>query len=137
VKLIDAHEQVADTGENVSSQRQSFKLAAYGVKQGGIGSILAGGFNLRKKGSKKDASGHEETKPVQTSPSHQQSQQQQKEPSQQSITKANDSTGVKSSAECGKNTKMDGSFTTLLILEAQSENSLLLFNTYSRKSHGY
>jgi hypothetical protein len=125
VKLIDAHEQVADTGENVSSQRQSFKLAAYGVKQGGIGSILAGGFNLRKKGSKKDASGHEETKPAQTSPSQQQSQQQGKEPSQQSITEANDSIGVKSSAECGKNTRMDGSFTTLLyIREAQSDLSL-------------
>ena len=26
-----------------------FKLAAYGVKQGGIGSILAGGMHLRKK----------------------------------------------------------------------------------------
>lgn len=26
----------------------SFKLAAYGVKQGGIGSILAGGFSLKR-----------------------------------------------------------------------------------------
>lgn len=26
----------------------AFKLAAYGVKQGGIGSILAGGFSLKR-----------------------------------------------------------------------------------------
>lgn len=30
----------------------TFKLAAYGVKQGGIGSILAGGMGLRKKPGK-------------------------------------------------------------------------------------
>ncbi|KAI8093275.1 SH3 domain-containing protein [Halteromyces radiatus] len=60
VKLIDAHEQSMDVDENDKNKRQSFKLAAYGVKQGGIGSILAGGFNLRKKTSKKDAVPQEE-----------------------------------------------------------------------------
>lgn len=29
----------------------AFKLASYGVKQGGIGSILAGGFSLKRNGT--------------------------------------------------------------------------------------
>lgn len=134
MKLIDAHEQVADAGESDASRRQSFKLAAYGVKQGGIGSILAGGFNLRKKGSKKDATGHEDAKSAQSSPSQQQNQQQQREPSQQSVTKANDSTGVKSSAEYGKSRRMDRSFTNLLyIRKSQTDISLSLFLSFSLK----
>ncbi|KAI8080334.1 SH3 domain-containing protein [Thamnidium elegans] len=35
-------------GDDDSKAKNSFKLAAYGVKQGGIGSILAGGFSLKK-----------------------------------------------------------------------------------------
>ncbi|KAI9359129.1 SH3 domain-containing protein [Pilaira anomala] len=35
-------------GDDDSKAKNSFKLAAYGVKQGGIGSILAGGFSLKR-----------------------------------------------------------------------------------------
>ncbi|KAG2227145.1 hypothetical protein INT45_003875 [Circinella minor] len=54
VKLVDATEQLessdtANTSGDSKSTKSPFKLAAYGVKQGGIGSILAGGMNLRKK----------------------------------------------------------------------------------------
>ncbi|ORZ18827.1 SH3 domain-containing protein [Absidia repens] len=60
VDIIDAsQEQTSGPDENDKTKRQSFKLAAYGVKQGGIGSILAGGFNLRKKGSKKETPPHQ------------------------------------------------------------------------------
>ncbi|KAI8337010.1 SH3 domain-containing protein [Chlamydoabsidia padenii] len=103
VKLIDAHEQVPDGGDNDSSRRQSFKLAAYGVKQGGIGSILAGGFSLRKKGAKKDTSNHEEPKPTSSSSSssQQQQDQQQKGPSQQPapVNRANEATETQAAKE--------------------------------------
>jgi hypothetical protein len=33
---------------NYFYKEDAFKLAAYGVKQGGIGSILAGGFSLKR-----------------------------------------------------------------------------------------
>lgn len=56
MKVIHSQE-VAD--ENDAGQRQSFKLAAYGVKQGGIGSILAGGLSLRRKGHKREEPGQE------------------------------------------------------------------------------
>ncbi|SAL98162.1 hypothetical protein [Absidia glauca] len=61
VKIIDSQEMMSPNvaDENDAGQRQSFKLAAYGVKQGGIGSILAGGFSLRKKGHKREESGPE------------------------------------------------------------------------------
>ncbi|KAG0171161.1 hypothetical protein DFQ28_000231 [Apophysomyces sp. BC1034] len=50
VKVIEAHEEMeATTEDGDPGSRHGFKLAAYGVKQGGIGSILAGGFLSRKK----------------------------------------------------------------------------------------
>ncbi|KAF7727110.1 hypothetical protein EC973_007971 [Apophysomyces ossiformis] len=50
VKIIEANEESGSAAEEVDPRsRHGFKLAAYGVKQGGIGSILAGGFPLRKK----------------------------------------------------------------------------------------
>ncbi|CDH56114.1 predicted protein [Lichtheimia corymbifera JMRC:FSU:9682] len=54
VKIIDSTETMEEA-ETSTSNRNSFKLAAYGVKQGGIGSILAGaagGMGLRKKAPK-------------------------------------------------------------------------------------
>ncbi|CAO3597902.1 unnamed protein product [Absidia cylindrospora] len=72
VDIIDAsQDQISGPDENDKTKRQSFKLAAYGVKQGGIGSILAGGFNLRKKGSKKETPPHQESTPVQQQQSEQ------------------------------------------------------------------
>ncbi|KAI8143851.1 SH3 domain-containing protein [Fennellomyces sp. T-0311] len=50
VKLVDAAEIESADGADAKTGKNSFKLAAYGVKQGGIGSILAGGMGLRKKG---------------------------------------------------------------------------------------
>lgn len=42
-----------------------FKLAAFGVKQGGIGSLLAGGFpGLKKTPAKHEEPAEEESKPV-------------------------------------------------------------------------
>lgn len=35
----------------LNNLEDAFKLASYGVKQGGIGSILAGGFNLKRTGT--------------------------------------------------------------------------------------
>ncbi|KAI9491339.1 SH3 domain-containing protein [Zychaea mexicana] len=51
VKPVDAAEELesSDTTADAKPGKNSFKLAAYGVKQGGIGSILAGGMSLRKK----------------------------------------------------------------------------------------
>lgn len=60
VKIIDSTDAMEEA-ETPTSNRNSFKLAAYGVKQGGIGSILAGaagGMGLRKKAPK---SAEEET----------------------------------------------------------------------------
>jgi hypothetical protein len=43
----------------------TFRLAAYGVKQGGIGSVLAGGFPMLKKtGRKPETSGSEQANTV-------------------------------------------------------------------------
>ncbi|KAI9304849.1 SH3 domain-containing protein [Cunninghamella echinulata] len=70
VKLIDTHEQDTEINDQDKSKRQSFKLAAYGVKQGGIGSILAGGFSLRKKSTKRDSlSSSEDNQSVSPPPS--------------------------------------------------------------------
>lgn len=45
----------------------TFRLAAYGVKQGGIGSVLAGGFPMLKKtGRKPEASSNEQANTVRT-----------------------------------------------------------------------
>ncbi|ORY96518.1 SH3 domain-containing protein [Syncephalastrum racemosum] len=65
VKIIDATEEV-EHGDAPSAidhdgkSKPSFKLAAYGVKQGGIGSILAGGMGLRKKSTKRTSVAEEE-----------------------------------------------------------------------------
>lgn len=70
MKLIDTHEQDTEINDQDKSKRQSFKLAAYGVKQGGIGSILAGGFSLRKKSTKRDSlSSSEDNQAVSPPPS--------------------------------------------------------------------
>jgi hypothetical protein len=42
----------------------AFKLAAYGVKQGGIGAVMAGGFPLLKKTGKKAESPNGQQSPV-------------------------------------------------------------------------
>ncbi|KAI8638634.1 SH3 domain-containing protein [Parasitella parasitica] len=39
------HVELVEEGDH---DKDTFKLASYGVKQGGIGSILAGGFNLKR-----------------------------------------------------------------------------------------
>ncbi|ORX62162.1 hypothetical protein DM01DRAFT_1073510 [Hesseltinella vesiculosa] len=53
VKVIEAKEEPV---EEDKTKRQSFKLAAYGVKQGGIGSILSGGILRKKTAPKKEES---------------------------------------------------------------------------------
>ncbi|KAI8059640.1 SH3 domain-containing protein [Gongronella butleri] len=65
VKIIDAKDHPL---EEDKTKRQSFKLAAYGVKQGGIGSILAGGMGLRKKGGPAPTK-HDDQPPTTTTPS--------------------------------------------------------------------
>lgn len=71
MKLIDAHEQDSYINEQDNTKRQSFKLAMYGVKQGGIGSILAGGLNLRKKQPKRDSvSSEDNNQPTPPQPSN-------------------------------------------------------------------
>ncbi|CAO3578103.1 unnamed protein product [Absidia cylindrospora] len=89
VKLIDAHEQVPDVDENDKSRRQSFKLAAYGVKQGGIGSILAGGFSLKKKGTKKE----------ETTSTQQQQPQSQQHTTEQPSARASDNKSLHDNSE--------------------------------------
>jgi hypothetical protein len=42
----------------------AFKLAAYGVKQGGIGAVMAGGFPMLKKTGKRPESVTEQSSPV-------------------------------------------------------------------------
>ncbi|KAI9270764.1 SH3 domain-containing protein [Phascolomyces articulosus] len=49
VKLVDEAESADTATADTKPSKSPFKLAAYGVKQGGIGSILAGGMHLRKK----------------------------------------------------------------------------------------
>ncbi|KAI8879754.1 SH3-domain-containing protein [Backusella circina FSU 941] len=51
VQLLDDE----NTGNDTKS-KNGFKLAAYGVKQGGIGSILAGGFNTKRRSSTRSSS---------------------------------------------------------------------------------
>ncbi|KAI7890299.1 SH3 domain-containing protein [Mucor mucedo] len=46
VELVEEGEHPEDNDSK--SKKDAFKLAAYGVKQGGIGSILAGGFSLKR-----------------------------------------------------------------------------------------
>ncbi|KAL9548460.1 hypothetical protein MBANPS3_005673 [Mucor bainieri] len=49
---VEFVEEGVHPGDNDSkSKKDAFKLASYGVKQGGIGSILAGGFNLKRTGT--------------------------------------------------------------------------------------
>jgi hypothetical protein len=45
----------------------AFKLAAYGVKQGGIGSILAGGFSLKRSSTRNSMSAERPTSTNSTS----------------------------------------------------------------------
>ncbi|KAI7863217.1 hypothetical protein BDF14DRAFT_1845770 [Spinellus fusiger] len=53
-----AHSEGSEDSEEVN--RPAFKLAAFGIKQGGIGSLLAGGFpSLKKAGSPKKTSPEE------------------------------------------------------------------------------
>ncbi|KAL0141820.1 SH3 domain-containing protein [Mucor lusitanicus] len=57
-------------GDNDSkSKKDAFKLASYGVKQGGIGSILAGGFNLKRTGTSSNRASLNE-KPASNGPSN-------------------------------------------------------------------
>lgn len=51
---------------HAQGSKPAFKLAAYGVKQGGIGSLLAGGFPGLKKtaGPKKQSPPADHEKPV-------------------------------------------------------------------------
>lgn len=46
VELVE--ESQAPHEDDTKAKKDAFKLAAYGVKQGGIGSILAGGFSLKR-----------------------------------------------------------------------------------------
>ncbi|KAI8337255.1 SH3 domain-containing protein [Chlamydoabsidia padenii] len=87
VELIDTQQKRSPDATD-AGQRQSFKLAAYGVKQGGIGSILAGGFNLRKNGHKKDELGLDQAEST-----HEQ---------QGVIGTKGGNTGIKSADECEK-----------------------------------
>ncbi|CAO3622468.1 unnamed protein product [Mucor fragilis] len=49
---VEFVEEGVHPGDNDSkTKKDAFKLASYGVKQGGIGSILAGGFNLKRTGT--------------------------------------------------------------------------------------
>ncbi|KAK4519756.1 uncharacterized protein ATC70_009997 [Mucor velutinosus] len=49
---VEFVEEGVHPGDNDSKlKKDAFKLASYGVKQGGIGSILAGGFNLKRTGT--------------------------------------------------------------------------------------
>ncbi|KAG0178868.1 hypothetical protein DFQ29_002903 [Apophysomyces sp. BC1021] len=58
-----------DAGEEGEAGKPGFKLAAFGVKQGGIGSLLAGGFPvLKKAGKKEDVSTNTAASPTQSSP---------------------------------------------------------------------
>ncbi|KAJ2960928.1 hypothetical protein NQZ79_g3773 [Umbelopsis isabellina] len=61
--------QSADETEVDNKPKQGFKLAAYGVKQGGIGSLLAGGIPvLRPGGAKRSPSQDSGSKPEVQSP---------------------------------------------------------------------
>lgn len=50
VSVIKADESASDGPQDQGDQPKPFKLAAYGVKQGGIGSLFAGGIPPLKKG---------------------------------------------------------------------------------------
>ncbi|CAO3666109.1 unnamed protein product [Umbelopsis ramanniana] len=69
VKVIESknEEEAASEGESeqaaASKPRNAFKLAAYGVKQGGIGAVMAGGFPMLKKTGKRPESANEQSSP--------------------------------------------------------------------------
>ncbi|KAG2227617.1 hypothetical protein INT45_002302 [Circinella minor] len=61
-----ASESTEEGASSAEPSKPAFKLAAYGVKQGGIGSVLAGGFpSLKKTGGSKKSS---ESEPKPASP---------------------------------------------------------------------
>ncbi|KAI9286580.1 SH3 domain-containing protein [Umbelopsis sp. AD052] len=69
VKVIESknEEEIASEGESeqaaTSKPKNAFRLAAYGVKQGGIGAVMAGGFPLLKKTGKRPESVTEQQPP--------------------------------------------------------------------------
>ncbi|KAI8578029.1 hypothetical protein K450DRAFT_248695 [Umbelopsis ramanniana AG] len=69
VKVIESknEEETASEGESeqaaTSKPKNAFRLAAYGVKQGGIGAVMAGGFPLLKKTGKRPDSATEQQPP--------------------------------------------------------------------------
>ncbi|KAL1933357.1 hypothetical protein VTP01DRAFT_7447 [Rhizomucor pusillus] len=70
VKLVETMEENEPNAEQ--KPKSTFKLAAYGVKQGGIGSILAGGMGLRKKpGKQPSLDENQEATPSPSSPPEQ------------------------------------------------------------------
>ncbi|KAG2181035.1 hypothetical protein INT43_008617 [Umbelopsis isabellina] len=69
VHVIDSTDEGEEVSKDVEAEdttaptrpKSTFRLAAYGVKQGGIGSVLAGGFPMLKKtGRKPEASSNEQ-----------------------------------------------------------------------------
>ncbi|KAJ2959614.1 hypothetical protein NQZ79_g4951 [Umbelopsis isabellina] len=69
VHVIDSTDEGEQASKDIEAEdtaaptrpKSTFRLAAYGVKQGGIGSVLAGGFPMLKKtGRKPEATGNEQ-----------------------------------------------------------------------------
>ncbi|KAL7332339.1 hypothetical protein PS15p_204394 [Mucor circinelloides] len=68
---VEFVEEGVHPGDNDSkSKKDAFKLASYGVKQGGIGSILAGGFNLKRTGTSSNRASLNERPTSNSSESH-------------------------------------------------------------------
>ncbi|GAB5590619.1 hypothetical protein Unana1_05519 [Umbelopsis nana] len=74
VQVIESKEgeDTAETPPGQASQskpKNAFKLAAYGVKEGGIGSLMASGFPMLKKAGKRADSVHEHSASLARAPS--------------------------------------------------------------------